>query len=174
MNKLYIRQETPLTGCFEVREAKLDEVKNALSESDVLELASEILKGKAVNSDPLTSPDAVRKYIQMTIGASEREEFMLMLLNSQNQIIHSEILFTGTIDSASIYPREVIKIVLKYNASSAFIAHNHPSGDVKASQADRRITRKLTDALTTVDVKLLDHFIVGPLQTLSFAEEGYI
>lgn len=174
MSKLYIREDTPLNGCYEVREATINDVKEALSDTLVLELASAILEDKAVKSEILSTPEAVRRFIQMKIGVAEREEFMIILLNGQNQVIHSDVIFTGTVDSAAIYPREIIKLVLKHNACGCFIAHNHPSGDVTPSPADRRITLKLTDALATVDVKLLDHFIVSPQQTLSFAEQGYI
>lgn len=89
-------------------------------------------------------------------------------------MIKDEVMFEGTIDAASVYPREVVKRALHHNAAALILAHNHPSGVAEPSQADRRITRRLTDALALVDIRVLDHFVVGDGEVVSFAERGWI
>ena len=89
-------------------------------------------------------------------------------------MIKGEVLFEGTIDSASVYPREVVKRALDHNAAALILAHNHPSGAAEPSQADRRITRRIGDALALVDIRVLDHFVVGDGEVVSFAERGWI
>ena len=89
-------------------------------------------------------------------------------------MIQDEVLFEGTIDAASVYPREVVKRALHHNAAALILAHNHPSGVAEPSQADRRITRRLTDATALVDIRILDHFVIGDGEVVSFAERGWI
>ena len=96
-----------------------------------------------------------------------------MLLNNQHQMIEFNELFFGTVDSASVYPREVVKLVLEKNVSAVIFTHNHPSGDSNPSQADRRITERLKDALALVDLRVLDHIVVGS-DCVSFAERGWL
>ena len=96
-----------------------------------------------------------------------------MFLDNQHQLIEFEELFFGTIDAASIYPREVVKAALNYNAAAVVFAHNHPSGIAEPSQADRRITQRLVDALKLVDIRVLDHIVVGE-DCVSFAEKGWV
>lgn len=111
--------------------------------------------------------------MRFKIGGSEREVFAVMLLDNQHRLIEFKELFQGTIDAASVYPREVVKTALKANAAAVIFAHNHPSGDPEPSQADRRITTRLQDALALIDVRVLDHIVVGE-QCTSFAERGWL
>lgn len=122
----------------------------------------------------LTSPQLVRQYLMLRLGKAEREIFCVIFLDNQNRLIASEDLFMGTIDGAAVYPREVVKAALKYNAAAVLLAHNHPSGMLEASTADQRITQRLVSALELVDVRVLDHFIVSGTESLSFAERGLI
>ncbi len=142
-------------------------------ENQILEHAAEILANRYVRGDALTTPDATKKYIRCKLGGYEREVFALLLLDNQNQLIEFKELFHGTVDAASVYPREVVKAVLEINASAVIMAHNHPSGDATPSQADRRITERLKDALALVDVRTLDHIVVGN-DCVSFAERGWL
>ena len=103
-----------------------------------------------------------------------REAFYVLFLDNQHRVIKGEVLFEGTIDSASVYPREVVKRALDHNAAALILAHNHPSGAAEPSQADRRITRRIGDALALVDIRVLDHFVVGDGEVVSFAERGWI
>ncbi|MFA0016521.1 DNA repair protein RadC [Vibrio lentus] len=142
-------------------------------EHRVLEKAADILEERYVRGDVFTNPSATRDYLRFKIGGSEREVFAVMLLDNQHRLIEFEELFQGTIDAASVYPREVVKTALKANAAAVIFAHNHPSGDSKPSQADRRITTRLQDALALIDVRVLDHIVVGE-QCTSFAERGWL
>ncbi|HAS8160916.1 TPA: DNA repair protein RadC, partial [Vibrio vulnificus] len=103
----------------------------------------------------------------------EREVFAVMFLDNQHRLIAFEELFFGTIDSASVYPREVLKAALKINAAALIFAHNHPSGDATPSQADKQITQRLKEALALVDIRVLDHIVVGD-SAISFAERGLL
>ncbi len=142
-------------------------------ENQILEHAAEILANRYVRGDALTNPDATKEYIRCKLGGYEREVFALLLLDNQNRLIEFKELFHGTVDAASVYPREVVKAVLEINASAVIMAHNHPSGDATPSQADRRITERLKDALALVDVRTLDHIVVGN-DCVSFSERGWL
>lgn len=148
--------------------------KPELTEEDILIMATQITKSKFSRGESLTSPSMVRLCLSNYLSDREREVFLVIFLDSQNRIIDSEEMFSGTIDSASVYPREVVKAALKCNAKFVLLAHNHPSGVPEPSQADRTITRKLGDALALVDVNVLDHFVVGVEGVVSFAERGWI
>ncbi|MBT8148521.1 MAG: DNA repair protein RadC, partial [Gammaproteobacteria bacterium] len=125
-------------------------------------------------SSALTSPDKTRSYLKQVLGHQQREIFWALFLDSQHQVIASEALAQGTIDSASIYPREVLKASLAHNAAALIFAHNHPSGSITPSEADKAITRRLQQALATVDIRVLDHIIVGGNRAVSMAELGLI
>ncbi|MEZ8076857.1 DNA repair protein RadC, partial [Vibrio sp. FF112] len=114
-----------------------------------------------------------RKAAMNQLKAYEREVFAVMFLDNQHHLISFEELFFGTIDSASVYPREVVKAALKTNAAAVIFAHNHPSGDATPSQADKRITQRLKDALALVDIRVLDHIVIGD-SAVSFAERGLL
>lgn len=124
--------------------------------------------------DALSSPGAVRSHLITSLSHLPHEAFFVLFLDAQNQLIASRECFRGTLTQTSVYPREVVKIALEYNACGVIFCHNHPSGTLEPSQADRWLTDQLKAALALVDVKVLDHFIVAGNQTLSMAERGLI
>ncbi len=141
--------------------------------NELLERAAEALATKYKREGTFTNPTNVKEYLKLKLGAHEREVFAVMFLDNQHQLISFEELFFGTIDAASIYPREVLKTALNHNAAAVIFAHNHPSGIAEPSQADKRITQRLIDALKLVDIRVLDHIVVGEA-CVSFAEKGLI
>jgi DNA repair protein RadC len=122
----------------------------------------------------LTSPDATKSYLALRIATQEREVFGCLWLDNQHRVLEDEPLFFGTIDGASVYPREVVKACLARNAAAVVFYHNHPSGLCEPSQADQAITQKLKASLQAVDVRVLDHVIIGGIQSYSFAEHGLL
>ncbi len=140
----------------------------------VLEMARRALKEEMQRGDALNSPRAVRDYLQLLLGGRQQEVFMLLFLDTQHRVIAAEELFQGTLSQTSVYPREVVKRALAHNAAAVILAHNHPSGVAEPSQSDRLLTDALKQALGLVDVRVLDHFVVGGGRTLSFAEAGLI
>jgi len=140
----------------------------------VLEMARRHLSATMKAGDLLNSPDLVRRYLSAQLRHQPREVFAVLFLDNQNRLIAYDELFYGTIDGASIYPREVVKKALARNAASVILAHNHPSGIAEPSQADRRITERLQAALDLVEVRVLDHLVVGDAEVVSFAERGFI
>ncbi|HHF2882874.1 TPA: DNA repair protein RadC [Vibrio alginolyticus] len=141
--------------------------------NELLERAAEALATKYKREGTFTNPTNVKEYLKLKLGAHDREVFAVMFLDNQHQLISFEELFFGTIDAASIYPREVLKTALNHNAAAVIFAHNHPSGIAEPSQADKRITQRLIDALKLVDIRVLDHMVVGE-DCVSFAEKGLI
>ncbi|AYA05550.1 TPA: DNA repair protein RadC [Yersinia enterocolitica] len=121
-----------------------------------------------------TSTQATRDWLRLKMGTLEREEFVVLYLNNQNQLLAHETLFTGTISHTEVHPREVVKRALYFNAAAVIFAHNHPSGEVAPSQADKAITQRLVQALMLVEIRVPDHLIVGGRQIFSFAEHGLI
>lgn len=146
------------------------------AQDSVIREAIAILESRyhRVTQHTLTSPQLVKDYLWLKMAEYEREVFSVLLLDSQHRLIACEELFFGTIDSASVYPREVIKRVVHTNAAAVIFAHNHPSGMPEPSEADRRITERLKVALATIDVPVLDHFVVGHEDVVSFAERGWL
>lgn len=108
------------------------------------------------------------------MGTLEREEFIVLYLNNQNQLLAHETLFTGTLSHTEVHPREVVKRALYFNAAAVIFAHNHPSGEVAPSQADKAITQRLVQALMLVEIRVPDHLIVGGRQIFSFVEHGLL
>ena len=151
----------------------LGEAKYAQLQAAV-EMSRRQLLETLVRGDTLTSPQATRRYLQAQLMDEGREVFACLFLDSQHRVIIFEPLFFGTIDAASVYPREVVKCCLRHNAAAVIFAHNHPSGVSEPSQADKRITERLCDALALVDVRVLDHFVVGDGEVTSFAERGLL
>ena len=121
-----------------------------------------------------TSTQAARDWLRLKMGTLEREEFIVLYLNNQNQLLAHETLFTGTISHTEVHPREVVKRALYFNAAAVIFAHNHPSGEVTPSQADNAITQRLVQALMLVEIRVPDHLIVGGRQIFSFAEHGLL
>ncbi|EOW9199400.1 DNA repair protein RadC [Vibrio cholerae] len=140
----------------------------------VLEMTQRYLAETLKRGDALTSPQQTKLYLSSVLRDRQREAFYILFLDNQHRVIRDEILFEGTIDAASVYPREVVKRALHHNAAAVILAHNHPSGVAEPSQADRRITDCLRDALGLVEIRVLDHFVVGDGEVVSFAERGWI
>ena len=137
-----------------------------------LELGRRYLMESMQKGDVINSPQVSRDYLVMCLRDKPYESFFAMFLDSKNRVIHHQELFRGTIDSASVPVREVVKEALKHNAAAMIVAHNHPSGVAEPSAADRALTDTLQIALGMVGVKLLDHFVVGDSEVVSFAEMG--
>ncbi|MBI3903083.1 MAG: DNA repair protein RadC [Nitrosomonadales bacterium] len=140
----------------------------------VLEMSRRALHEEMRCGDALNSPGAVRDYLQLLLRGRGHEIFMALFLDAQHRVIAAEELFHGTLTQTSVYPREVVKRVLHYNAAAVIFAHNHPSGVAEPSQSDRLLTDALKQALSLVDVRVLDHFIVAGTTCASFAERGEI
>lgn len=121
-----------------------------------------------------TSSHAVRDWLRLQLATQEREEFTALFLDNQHRLITHETLFTGTINHTQVHPREVVKAALKHNAAAILVAHCHPSGHAEPSDADRRITERLRQALDLVDIRLLDHLVIGRMDITSFAERGWL
>ncbi|MEJ2760821.1 MAG: DNA repair protein RadC [Gammaproteobacteria bacterium] len=139
-----------------------------------LELGRRYLEESLKRGSALTSPRATRDYLMARLRVYPHEVFACLFLDNRHQVIEYEELFTGTIDGASVHPREVVKRALHHNAAAVIFAHNHPSGVAEPSRADRSITSRLTSALNLVDVRVLDHFVIGDGETVSFAERGLL
>ncbi len=140
----------------------------------VLEMARRHFCEILQRGDALTSPDITRAYLSAQLRGYSYEVFACLFLDNQHRVLKLEELFRGTIDSASVYPREVAKAALQHNAAAVIFAHNHPSGINEPSQADRHITDKLKQALALFDIRVLDHFIIGDGLPYSFAEHGLL
>lgn len=138
----------------------------------VMEMARRALAETMQESDVLASPQAVRDYLRIQLQSLGHEVFVGIFLNARNQVIATDILSKGTLTQTSVFPREIVKRALTHNAAAVIFAHNHPSGTTEPSQADRHLTRALVDALRTIDIRVLDHFVVAPGRILSFAEQG--
>lgn len=136
----------------------------------VLELSRRYLSSCMARGEKLSSPDATRDYLVSRLRSYQYEVFAVMFLDVQQQILDFEILFTGTIDNATVHPREVVRRCIHHNASAVILTHNHPSGNSQASEADIYITEHLKNALALIDVQVLDHFIVGDGRPFSFVE----
>lgn len=122
----------------------------------------------------LTSPKEVRQYLRLTLSSEALEVFAVVFLDNQHCVIACETLFQGTLDAACVYPRTVVKRVIEHNCAAVIFAHNHPSGSTAPSQADQLITGRLQAALALIDVRVLDHVIIGAGEPFSFAEAGLL
>lgn len=140
----------------------------------VMELARRALAEEMKARDSLASPAAVRGYLRLQMQDLGHECFYTVFLDAQNRVIAACELFRGTLTQTSVYPREVVKHALRHNAAAVILAHNHPSGVAEPSVQDQALTRTLSEALSLIDVRVLDHFIVAPGACLSFAERGLL
>lgn len=140
----------------------------------VLELARRHLGERLQHGDLLLNPEATRRYLITTLGDLPYEVFCCLFLDTRHRLICYEELFQGTIDGASVHPREVVRRALHHNAAAVILAHNHPSGVAEPSDADQRITQRLKQALQLVDIRVLDHLVVADRTALSFAEHGML
>jgi len=140
----------------------------------VVEMTKRHLHESLRRGDVIENIETTRSYLTAQLRNQPQELFASLFLDNSHKVIKFEILFQGTIDSASVHPREVVKKALQYNSAAIIIAHNHPSGNQTPSLADKKITEKLKQALSLVEIRLLDHFIVGDAEAWSFAENGLI
>ncbi|MCP4597831.1 DNA repair protein RadC [Neptuniibacter sp.] len=145
-----------------------------ISDDQVLYWAESIIEKRFMRSNYLSSPNQTREYLKLALSQYEREVFGIILLDNRHAVLDFQLLFQGTIDGAAVYPREVVKAALKLNSAAVILTHNHPSGVAEPSEADKLITRRLITALDTVDIRVLDHLIVGGNQITSFAERGLL
>lgn len=140
----------------------------------VLELSRRHLKETLQRGESLQNPQITQDYLSSQLRDLPYEVFACLFLDNQHRVIEFEILFQGTINGASVHPREVVRKTLKHNAAALILAHNHPSGIAEPSSADRHITKRLTEALELIDVRVLDHIIVGDGECVAFSERGWI
>jgi DNA repair protein RadC len=139
-----------------------------------VELARRLLREEMSHGDALTSPEAVRDYLRLTLASLPHEAFVVLFLDSQHRLLAADELFRGTLAQTSVYPREVVKAALARNAAAVIFAHNHPSGVAEPSRADELLTQALKQALSLVDIRTLDHFVVAGHRVVSFAERGLL
>lgn len=149
-------------------------VESPVTEADILLMAQQLASLRFRRGRALTSPREVFSHLQMLLADYEHEVFALLLLDSKNRVITFHEMFRGTLDGASVYPREVVKMALAHNAAAIILVHNHPSGDPEPSHADRNLTHKLQEALNLIGVRTLDHVVVGKEGCISLAESGYL
>ncbi len=128
----------------------------------------------SIHSTSFNSPNVVKDYLRLVLGGRQQEVFMVLFLDAQHRLIASEEMFHGTLTQTSVYPREVVKRALIHNAAAVMLSHNHPSGMSEPSSSDRMLTDALKQALGLVDVRVLDHIVIGEQEALSFAERGLI
>ncbi len=174
-----LNQFGSLNGIFAATEHELSQVHGIGSSKYVqlqaiFEMSRRALNEQLQSRDVLNSPQAVRDYLVLKLGSLTKEVFLVLFLDTQNRLLATEEMFSGSLKETSVYPREVLKRTLHHNAASVIFAHNHPSGIAQQSQADELITKQLKQALDLVDVRVLDHFIVAGNSTLSFSERGLL
>jgi DNA repair protein RadC len=139
-----------------------------------IEIARRHLKEPLRTTSALTAPDPTRRFLLAQLRDRPYEVFCCLFLDNRHRLLAFEEIFRGTIDGASVHPREVVRQTLLHNAASVIVAHNHPSGSIEPSEADEGVTRRLRQALALVDVRLLDHLIVGDGKCFSFSEHGLL
>jgi DNA repair protein RadC len=139
-----------------------------------LEMGRRHMEAEVLREDVMSNPEMTRRYLKSRLRDYEHEVFACLFLDNRHRVIRFEELFRGTIDGASVHPREVVKRALALNAAALILAHNHPSGVAEPSAADKSITQRLRDSLALVDVRVLDHVVIGDGSGYSFAEAGYL
>lgn len=140
----------------------------------IVEAARQLVDKRMQRGTSFRDPVVARAYFRDKLAGMEREVFAVAYLDSRHHLVEYVDLFHGTIDGAEVHPREVVRAAIRCNAAAAIVAHNHPSGSVEPSAADRAVTARLKQALSLIDVRLLDHIIVGGSQTLAMAERGWV
>ena len=149
-------------------------MESPVTEADILQMAQQLAMIRLSKGRALTEPRHVFSHLQTLLQYHEHEVFAVLLLDSKHRVIDFRELFRGTLDGASVYPREVVKIALEHNAAAAILVHNHPSGDPEPSQADLTLTQSLKHALNLIGTRILDHVIVGHEGCVSLAELGHL
>jgi DNA repair protein RadC len=166
-----------LAGLLNVEPAKLKTIKGLGPAKRaellaVMELARRALSQQLKAAPVFDAPNRVKDYLALQLGGRPQEVFVVLFLDGQNRLLHTEEMFFGTLTQTSVYPREVVRLALRHNAGAVVLAHNHPSGVAEPSRADEYLTQTLKSALRLVDVQVLDHIIVGQGQVVSLAERG--
>jgi DNA repair protein RadC len=174
-----LNQFGSLNGIFAATEHELGQVHGIgtskyVQLQAIFEMSRRALSEQLQNSDVLNSPQAVRDYLILKLVGLTKEVFLVLFLDTQNRLLATEEMFSGSLKETSVYPREVVKRALHHNAASVIFAHNHPTGVALQSKADELLTKQLKQALDLVDVRVLDHFIVAGNNTLSFSERGLL
>lgn len=146
----------------------------AEEEDSIIAQALSILAKRVRQRDCMSAPAKVKAYLTLRSRDLEHEEFSVLFLDSQNRLIECESMFRGTLTQASVYPREIVKAALRHNAAGVILSHNHPSGEPEPSRADEFLTQTIKASLALVDVRVLDHVIVGGASSVSFAERGLV
>ena len=149
-------------------------VTELINEEDLLTIANQIARHKQAKGEAITDKHLAQQALQTLLQSREHEVFAMLFLDNQHRILAYEELFRGTLSSASVYPREVVKRALALNAAALMLVHNHPSGYPEPSRADIEITHRLQTALELVDIRLLDHLVVATEGIVSLAERGYL
>jgi DNA repair protein RadC len=174
-----LNQFGSLNGIFAATEHALSQVHGIGSSKYVqlqaiFEMSRRALSEQLQQRDVLASPQAVRDYLVLKLGSYTKEVFLVLFLDTQNRLLATEEMFSGSLTETSVYPREIVKRALHHNAAAVIFAHNHPTGNVKQSHADELLTKQLLQALALIDVRVLDHFIVARNNTLSFSQTGLL
>jgi len=140
----------------------------------VLEMARRHMRESLERGDAFSSPDTVRAYLSARLRDAPREVFLVLFLDNRHRLLAAEEMFLGTLAEATVHPREVVRRAMQHNAAALIVAHNHPSGVAEPSSADVQLTKRLHEALALLEVRLLDHFVVGDGEPVSLAERGVI
>jgi len=177
--KEVIERFKTLRGALEAEDEELQEIKgigpyNIFGIKLVQEVSRRFLKDRMMSRPFCHSPKEVFDYLYHSLRDLRKEKFKVLFLDAKNQIIEEETFFEGTVDSSAVYPREIIKSALRQDASSLIFVHNHPSGDPKPSSTDKKITKELVYAANTMQIRVLDHIIIGNNCYYSFADDGLI
>ncbi|OYV74879.1 MAG: DNA repair protein RadC [Chromatiales bacterium 21-64-14] len=151
----------------------MDDAKKT-REDRLIKRAMRVLEQRMNYGPVMQSPNVVREYLALRFSSQEREVFTCLFLDTRHRVLSCEDLFFGTIDGASVHPREIVKRALETNCAAVVIAHNHPSGNPEPSEADKALTRRLQDALGLIDIRILDHLVIGGAATVSFSERGLL
>nr|WP_230513988.1 DNA repair protein RadC [Limnobaculum parvum] len=139
-----------------------------------VELSRRFLGHQLAKECSINNPQITRRYLQSLLTQRDREIFIVMFLNNQNRVLYHKEMFTGTLNSVEVHPREIVREALKSNAAAVILAHNHPSGMAEPSEADRYVTEKVREACSLLDIQVLDHIVIGRGEYVSFAERGWI
>jgi len=175
----WLLQQQSLTALLALERREFTRLDGAGDARYVLLQAALELGRRAVGQElqregALANPQQVKAFIQHQLRGSMREHFGVLYLDSQHRVLHWEILFSGTLNAAAVYPREVVRAALQQHAAAVILAHNHPSGVAEPSIADRQITERIQQALLLVDIRVLDHLVIGAGVSVSFAERGWL
>ncbi len=179
LSRQVLQRSGGLVGLFRMEEPALRQLPGmgrsrfALFQA-ALEVTRRVYFQELQAGGALTSPQAAERYLQVRLGGRTREVFGCLFLDTQHRVIGFEELFEGTLDSAAVYPREIARRALQLHAAAVILAHNHPSGLAEPSAADRRITDQVRDGLALLDIRVLDHLVVGQSRVVSFARRGWL